>query len=356
MQSLPLGSPSNVCWNSLYTTSREEPPLEHRASKRKAGLRQVFSWWLRSRLLKQVRKALESTAASPPPPRALLEGTGVIVLPSDPVQTACSAFAIRDLCGRLEAPVRLAGSPSSLRWIPSSKTGTPIQTPDPKTSPREFAEWLEYTRAHRGDWSLLAAIHASPVEEAAFAWLGAGGRIATPHACPGGSANILLSAEHSDLPLDDQIRRFLRVVRADLPGPPSVRNPSTGPIVLEIPDDLPEKGGLTRKWADAITKISTTHPILLAHFDPLPSSITELLRGIGSRVAITHLPNADDAIDLAGRARVWIGPRSPTTALAALSGCPVKLVGGQKASEGYPQSAVSTISGKIVWQGSLEGV
>ena len=316
----------------------------------------MLSWWLRIRLLKQVNKALESTAASPPPPRALLEGSGVVVLPSDPVLAACSALAIRDLCLALDAPVRLAGSPSSLRWIPSCRSGTPIQTPDPKTSPREFAEWLEFTRAHRTDWSILASFHAAPVEEAAFAWLGTGGRIASPHSCPGGSSNITLSADPSDSSLDSRLRRVFRVVRPGLPALPSPRIPTSGPVVLEIPDDLPDSGRLTRRWADTITKLSTGHPILLAHFDPLPSPITELIRGIGNRVALTHVPDADAALDLAARARVWIGPRSPTTALAALAGCPVRLVGSQKSTSGYPETGVSTISGKIVWQGAHDGV
>jgi hypothetical protein len=352
----PSKEGSNVCLLITNTTSMGDLPLERTADKRKVGIQQFFAWWVRRRLLSQVHKALQSTAAFPPPPRSILEGAGVVVLPSDPVEAALSALVVRDLCRGLAFPVRLAGSPSCLRWIPECGAGVPIQTPDAKSSPRAFAEWLEYNRAHRADWSLLASTLATPVEEAAFFWLGQGARIAVPHSCPGGSANIIPMAEQNLTEIDAHLRKLLSVIRpqiAQLDNPSHARG---GPVVIEVPDDLPEKGGATRKWATAITRIATTTPILLAHYDPLPNSISDLLRGLGPRVAITHLSNADDTLALASHAKIWIGPRSPTTALATLARCPVMLIGSQKSSAGYPEIPSLTISSKIIWQGSTEGV
>jgi len=285
-----------------------------------------------------------------------LEGTGVVVLPCDPVEAALSALVVRDLCRSLSFPVRLAGSPSCLRWIPECGAGVPIQTPDPKSSPRAFAEWLEYNRAHRADWSLLASTYATPIEEAAFFWLGQGARIAVPHACPGGSANIIPMADQNLSEVDAYLRKLLSVLRPQIAQTEAKAHSRGGPVVIEVPDDLPEKGGSTRKWANAITRIATSTPILLAHYEPLPSSISDLLRGLGPRVAITHLSNADDTLALASHAKIWIGPRSPATALASLVRCPVKLIGSQKSSKGYPEGQHLSISSKILWQGSIEGV
>ena len=334
-----------------------DPPLERTATEPKVGVRHFFTWWYRARLQKQVQKALDSSIEAPPPPRPLLEGPGVIVLPSDPILSALSAMAISEFCKFLPQPVRLAGPPSSLRWIPESEsTGSHILTPDAQVSPRAFAEWLEYNRSNRGEWSLLATVASTPVEEAVFHWLGMGARIAAPRSCPRGSANVILSTPSIATCLDANLRSLIRILRpqmGELTFPPHAPG---GPVVIELPDDLPEKGRRNRLWADAITQIATTNPLQVAQFDPLPSSITELLRGLGSRVSVAHIANARETLQLAEKARIWIGPRSPTTALAALTNCRVKLIGNSKAAADYPETSALTISGKIGWQAELDSL
>lgn len=280
----------------------------------------------------------------------------MIVLPCDPVQSALSALAISEFCRQLPHPVRLAGPPSSLRWIPESGCGPHIVFPDARTSPRGFSEWLEYNRGHRGEWSLLATPNATPMEEAVFHWLGAGARFAAPRACPRGSANILLATDTHASCYDSHLRSLFRILRprlGELAFPP--HSPG-GAVILELPDDLPEKGRRTRRWADAITQIATINPIQVAQFDPLPTSITELLKGMGSRATVVHISNANETLDLAAKCRIWIGPRSPTTALAALTNCRVKLIGTMKSAADYPETASLTISGKIDWQGELDAL
>lgn len=280
----------------------------------------------------------------------------MIVLPTDPVQAALSALAISEFCRLLPHPVRLAGTPSSLRWIPDAGCGPNIVLPDVRTSPRGFAEWLEYNRGNRGEWSLLATANATPLEEAVFHWLGAGARFAGPRACPRGSGNILLAADTHATCYDAHLRSLFRILRpkiGELEFPPHAPG---GAVVLELPFDLPEKGPRTRRWADAITQTATINPILVAQFDPLPSSISELLKGMGARAAIVHISNANETLELAEKSRIWIGPRSPTTALAALTNCRVKLIGTAKSAADYPETASLTISGKIDWQGDLDAL
>ena len=280
----------------------------------------------------------------------------MIVLPTDPIQAALSALAISEFCRLLPHPVRLAGPPSSLRWIPEAGCGPNIVFPDARTSPRGFAEWLEYNRGDRGEWSLLATANATPMEEAVFHWLGAGARFGAPRSCPRGSANILLATDSHAPCHDSYLRGLFRILRpkmGELSFPP---HEPGGAIVLELPDDLAEKGRRTRRWADAITQIATVNPIQVAQFDPLPSSITDLLKGMGSRATIVHISNANETLELAEKSRIWIGPRSPTTALAALTNCRVKLIGTLKSAADYPETASLTISGKIDWQGDLDAL
>ena len=310
------------------------------------GFQDIIHWWPRAGFQRQVRKALESTVSSPIPPRAFLDGSGVIIVPSDPVEAALSAIAIGDFCKRLERPVRLAGPPGSLRWIPAA-VGTPIEISE-NLGKRSFGEWLEFHRADRADWALLASTRPTALEEACLGWLGIGARFAPFGACRSSNAvNVQIQSDPGSS-LDARMRRFMRVLQPELsplPASPSAR--PQGPVLLEIPPDLPEKGSRCASWLRLITNMATHRSLLLAHSEALPPVIQDQVRSLGPRVALVHLSTAHEAQELARRARCWIGTRTPASALAALEGCPIHLVGGPATSRDFPHPELLTVSGKI---------
>jgi len=309
------------------------------------GFRSITSWWPRSRLLRQVRKALESTVSSAPPPRSLLNGSGVILVPADPVEAALTALAVRDFCLQLSCPVRLAGPPRSLRWIPDQPGTSPIEIPE-TLGGRTFSEWLEYHRAHRADWCLLVSPHPTVLEEACLAWLGMGTRFAAFGACHSKAANVLIQTD-PESSLDTRTRRLLRVLQPELPALRNRPATTTGPVLVEVPPDLLEKGARSREWMRRITEMANQHPILLAHSEALPESIHDLVRSFGPKVALAHLSSAHEVQELARRTGRWVASRTPASALAALEGCNVHLVGRSHGADDFPHPERLTISAKI---------
>lgn len=308
------------------------------------GIHKIASWWPRTRLLRLVHKAMDSTISSPPPARSLLNGSGVVLVPADPVEAALSSLAIRDFCGRLSCPVRLAGPPGSLRWM-SDPPGTSIEISD-QLAGKAFSEWLEFHRAHRADWCLLATSRPTPLEEATLVWLGAGTRFAAFGACESKAANVLIQSGE-EASSDAQTRRLLRVLLPDFPSlhaPPPVK---AGPTLLEIPPDLPERGRKVKAWCQRLSQLASRHPILVAHSEALPQELHDLARSFGPRVALAHLSSAKEVQELARRTGLWVAARTPASALAALEGCRVHLVGGGDAAKGFPHPQRLTVSTKI---------
>lgn len=318
---------------------------ERKGAVRILGFQDIRHWWPSARFQRQVRRALASTVSVPPPARAFLDGSGVVVVPFDPVDAALSAAAIRDFCRGLEHPVRLAGPPGSLRWIADVRA-TPIEIPE-TLGERSFPDWLEYHRADRADWCLLATVRPTPVEEACFSWLGSGARFAPFGVCRSNPANIQIRTD-PESSLDARMRRFMRVLQPCLPdlGVAPRSNPS-GPILLELPPDLPEKGRRTRQWIHRIQAMVATRPLLLAHSEALPGIVRDLVCTLGPRVALVNLSSAPDVLELAHRAGRWVGARTPASALASLEGCRVHLLGPSDASRDFPHSERLTVSGKI---------
>lgn len=309
------------------------------------GFQNIISWWPRSRLLRQVHKALESTISSPQRARAFLNGSGVVIVPTDPVEAALTALAVRDFCARLECPVRLAGPPGSLRWIPDAPGTAPIETPE-TLGGRSFSEWLEYHRAHRADWCLLVSSVPTSMEEACLAWLGSGTRFAAYGACRSKAANVMIKTD-AETSLDSRTRRLMRVLLPDLP-PLQERSPNkSGPILVEIPPDLPMQGSKPKIWIRRIEDLANRHPILLAHSEALPNSIQDLARSFGPKIVMAHLSSAREAQELARRSGLWVGARTPATALAALEGCRVHIAGESGDEEGFPHPGRLTVSAKI---------
>lgn len=266
-------------------------------------------------------------------------------MPKDPVEAALTALAVRDFCTRLESPVRLAGPPGSLRWIPDAPGTTPIEIPE-TLGGKSFSEWLEYHRAHRADWCLLVSPHPSPLEEACLAWLGTGTRFAAYGVCRSKAANVLIQTD-SETSLDSRTRRLMRVLLPNLPALQDVPPSKPGPVLLEIPPDLPEKGLKSKAWIQRIRSLADRHPILLAHSEALPAAIHELARSYGPKIVLVHLSSAREAQELAHRSGLWVGARTPATALAALEGCRVHIVEGANGSEEFPHPGRLTVSSKI---------
>lgn len=311
------------------------------------GRASLISWWQRSRYMRQVAKAIDSTVSLPGAARSLLTGPGVILVPFDPVQAALANPFIQDLCQTLEGPVRLAGPVTSLRWAPETKL-PPLEIPL-GLSPRAFREWLEYHRSHRNDWCLLASREPAPMEEACLAWLGSGARIAAWDACRSDAANVKLQTE-SEPCLDHHLRRIIRTVLPDFPRWTPSSPSKSGPQVFEIPPSLSDKGSRTQALANQITRMATHQPLLLAHTEALPTTIADTVRSLGPRIALVHLACAKDVQELARRTRMFLGMRTPATALAALSGCPVRLIGSPQDAKDYPPEGVVVFSQKIVRQ------
>jgi hypothetical protein len=241
--------------------------------------------------------------------------------------------------------VRLAGPPGSLRWIPDAPGTAPIEIPD-TLGGKTFSEWLEYHRAHRADWCLLVSPHPTALEEACLAWLGAGTRFAAFGACRSKAANVLIQTD-AETSMDSRARRLMRVLLPDLPALQDRPSTSSGPVLLEIPPDLPEKGSKSKAWIRGITHMASHRPILLAHSEALPVSIHDLARSLGPKIALAHLSSAREAQELARRCGLWVGARTPATALAALEGCKVHVVGGSNGVEEFPHPERLTVSAKI---------
>lgn len=313
----------------------------------------LISWWQRSRYLRQVAKAIDSTVSPQTKAQTLLSGPGLILVPFDPVHAALATPFIQDLCQTLEGPIRLAGPVGSLRWSPESSL-PPLEIPL-GLSPRAFREWLEYHRAHRTDWCLMVSRTPEPLEEACLAWLGSGARIAAFGACKSNAANVKLHTQ-PEASFETHLRRTLRTVLTKLPDRVTLPPAKTGPRVLEIPSALPEKGGRTRAFVDLIVWLATSQPLLLAHSENLPGLVADTVRSLGPRIALVHLNSAKDVQELARRSRMFIGQRSPATALAALSGCPVRLLGGPEDPMDYPSEGVHAVSQKILRQELDESV
>jgi len=313
----------------------------------------LISWWQRSRYLRQVAKAIDSTVAPPPRAQPLLSGPGVVLVPFDPVHAALANPFIQDLCQTLEGPIRLAGPVSSLRWSPETSL-PPIEIPL-GLSPKSFREWLEYHRAHRTDWCLLVSRSPSPLEEACLAWLGSGARIASLDACLSSAANVKLQTQPEGS-FELHLRRTLRTVLTGFPHGIVADRPKSGPRVLEIPPSLPETGGRTKAFVEQITRLATSQPLLLAHSENLPELIADTVRSLGPRIALVHLQAAKDVQELAKRSSVFVGVRSPATALAALAGCPVRLIGASEDALDYPSEGVQVVSLKILRQELDESV
>lgn len=309
------------------------------------GIQSIISWWPRVKLLRQVHKALASTVSVPQRARTLLNGAGVIIVPADPVEAALTALAVRDFCARLDCPVRLAGPPGSLRWIPDAPGTAPIEIPE-TLGGKPFSGWLEYHRAHRADWCLLVSPHPTSLEEACLAWLGAGTRFAAFGACRSKAANVLIQTD-PETSLDSRTRRLLRVLQPDLPALQDRPPAKSGPVLVEVPPNLPEKGAKSKAWIRRIAKMADHHPILLAHSEALPSGIHDLARSYGPKIALAHLSSAREAQELARRCGRWVGARTPATALAALEGCKVHIVGGSNDAAEFPHPERLTVSAKI---------
>lgn len=311
------------------------------------GRSNVLSWWRRRRLTRQVDKATASTVSPIQRSSPLFSGPGVVLLPFDPVQAALAHPFVEQLCAFLEGPLRLAGPVTSLRWAPES-TLPPLEIPaDP--SPASFREWLEYHRSHRCDWCLLLSPAPSPLEEACLKWLGTGARIASGEACLSDAANVKLRTDPEQV-LDAHLRRMVRIVLPNFPVAAAEAAATTGPIVLEVPSFLADQGRKTRSFCDLVTRATTSQPILLAHTEPLPALLAEVVRSLGPRLALVHLATARDVKELARRARMVVGNRSPTTALAALAGCKVKVWGKAEDFSDFPSRNLRVVSGKIVGQ------
>ncbi len=309
------------------------------------GFQRIISWWPRARLLRQVHKALASTASTLPRARTLLNGSGVIIVPADPVEAALTALAIRDFCARLDCPVRLAGPPGSLRWIPDAPGTAPIEIPE-TLGGEPFSQWLGYHRAHRADWGLLVSPHPTPLEEACLAWLGAGTRFAALGACHSKAANVLIQTG-AEASLDSRTRRLLRVLQPNLPALQERPATKSGPVLVEVPPNLSENGSKSKAWIRRIKTMANHHPILLAHSEALPSAIHDLARSYGPKIVLAHLSSAHEAQELARRSGRWVGSRTPAAALAALEGCRVHIVGGSNGAEEFPHPERLTISAKI---------
>ena len=266
-------------------------------------------------------------------------------MPTDPVEAALTALAVRDFCARLECPVRLAGPPGSLRWIPDAPGTGSIEITE-SLGGKAFSEWLEYHRAHRADWCLLVSPHPDALEEACLAWLGAGTRFAAFGACKSKAANVLIQTDRENS-LDSQTRRLMRVLLPDLPALKARPQNKSGPVLVEVPPNLPEKGSKSKAWAERIRGLADRHPILLAHSEALPTVIHDLARSYGPKIVLAHLSSAHEAQELARRTGLWIGARTPATALAALEGCRVHIVGGSNGAEEFPHPERLTVSAKI---------
>ncbi|MBK9576016.1 MAG: hypothetical protein IPO40_02970 [Fibrobacteres bacterium] len=311
------------------------------------GRASLISWWQRTRYLRQVTKAIDSTVGQPSKPRPLLTGPGVVLVPFDPVHAALANPFIQDLCKSLEGPVRLVGPVASLRWSPETSL-PPLEIPM-GLSPRGFREWLEYHRAHRADWCLLVSREPAPLEEACLAWFGSGARISSLGACLSDSANVKLQTE-PEPSLDQHLRRTVRTVVANFPQRIPQLSAKSGPQVLEIPPSLADKGSRTRAFADHITRLATIQPLLLAHSETLPTIIADTVRSLGPRIALVHLTSARDVQELAKRTRLFVGVRTPATALATLAGCQVRLLGPPEDTKDFPPEGVFAVSQKILRQ------
>ena len=267
------------------------------------------------------------------PPRALLEGSGVVVVPADPVEAALCSLAVGDLLRALDTPVRLVGTADSLRWIEDAP-GDSIALPG-TAGAAAFSGWMEATRRDRADWSLLLSPTPSPCEEAALAWLGNGIRLAKAGTCRTGSANVLLQSPGED-DLDASMRRLLRVLLPELPAHRPPTSSGSGSTLLEIPPDLPRKGRKVAIWERRLAELAGTGPLLVAHSQPLPDSIQTQVRALGTRVVLIRLESARTVRDLARRVGVWTGTRTPALALAALEGCRIHRIDPSDGNDGFP--------------------
>jgi hypothetical protein len=93
--------------------------------------------------------------------------------------------------------------------------------------------------------------------------------------------------------------------------------------------------------------MAAAHPILVAHSEALPPPLHDLARSFGPRVALAHLSSAKEVQELARRSGVWVGGRTPASALAALEGCRVHLIGSNESTRGFPHPERLTVSSKI---------
>lgn len=274
------------------------------------------SWEVSSRL-RGVARLVGKMPFEKREPTGVVGGPGFLILPHDPCRAIGLIPHVRRLIAAFDGQVALACPSNVLPWLPALPVDEILEC---QTSSKELDGWCHETVDKRRGWAWSLDEDPDAGTLAALAWLGGERRIAPDIPGYARVANIRLPVTAGMDGSEEAVRNgFATRLGLVLP---EYQKPDFHPgssIVLEIPPALGSRE--FRMWVDLASALSMQNPLIVVHFDFLPTELGDALRGLGNRLSLLRISRSDDVFRLGRDVRAWVSRIGPAAILASQSGC-----------------------------------
>ena len=283
--------------------------------------------WTSAKSLGTVRSMIVRHPFPSEPPAGLVDGSGWLLLPHDPVMAvAVLPFALRIL-ESLQGRAELACVPSVAPWIPKIAGRSPIQLP---SSEMDDQGWCHGTADRRRSWAWSLDHNPDSSILAGLLWLGGLRRISPALPAYTRVANILLSLPTPGTSsLEDTRSGLCARLGFPLAVPRPVKRLAGKSIILALPPLANLKQG--GSWIRLAAALAEKHSLIVVHFHDLSPDLSEALRGMGNRLSALRISRPEDVQRIAGEVKAWVGPMNPAAVLASQQNCPVVSIGSAQA-------------------------